>query len=105
MSSRGRSKAKSKVDLHCTIRHQPSDVTAKIADFESCQESYHLYGLPQPHLIPDYPPSLLSVQFPQPLHPCLLISGGKQKVELGAEVKEMGKEEGNIEMKKRRPKR
>ena len=36
---------------------------------------YHLNGLSQSHLVPDYPPSLLTVQFPQPLHTSLLVPG------------------------------
>jgi hypothetical protein len=50
-------------------------MASQIADIESSQEGNHLNGLPESHLVPDYPPGLLTVQFPQPLHTRLLVSG------------------------------
>ncbi len=46
----------------------------EVAVPESGEESNHLDGLPQTHLVTHNASSLLNMQLPQPLHPGLLIS-------------------------------
>ncbi len=55
---------------------------------QSCQEGYHLYGLPKSHLIPDNPPGLLVMQLPQPTHASFLVTVKRQSGALGELRKE-----------------
>ena len=58
-------------------------MAANVALLESSQERNHLNGFAQSHLVSDNPPSLLAVEFPEPLHTSLLVSergGGGSEV-------------------------
>ena len=81
-----------KSSIHLNLAHTPSSHhhPPGITPAESGQEGYHLYRLPQAHLVPENTAAALLMELPQPAHTHLLVPGGVCDVTGSAQMTSLG---------------